>query len=68
MPAAFVPGRVRAARGAALDVASDNGAALPAIAEALRAGDGLIAEAQNHLDATSVRAIALQAGARRCSL
>ena len=60
MPAAVASGYVRAVRGAVLDVAFD-GAILPAIDAALRIGDGLIAEVQSHLDATSVRAIALQA-------
>jgi F-type H+/Na+-transporting ATPase subunit beta len=54
-------GRIRAVRGAVLDVTFDR-APLPAIDEALRIGDaGPIAEVQSHLDATTVRAIALQA-------
>lgn len=60
MPSAVASGHVRAVRGAVLDVAFDN-AILPAIDEALNVGDGLIAEVQSHLDATTVRAIALQA-------
>jgi F-type H+-transporting ATPase subunit beta len=62
-------GRVRAVRGAVLDVAFDAGR-LPAINEALHIDDDnrrLIAEVQSHLDAGTVRAIALQAtsGLRR---
>jgi F-type H+-transporting ATPase subunit beta len=62
-------GRVRAIRGAVLDVAFGSGA-LPAIGEALHiddAGRRLIVEVQSHLDATTVRTIALQAtsGLRR---
>jgi F-type H+/Na+-transporting ATPase subunit beta len=67
--AAGSPGRVRAIRGAVLDVAFD-GDSLPAIDEALHIDDGdlrLIAEVQSHLDAKTVRAIAMQAtsGLRR---
>ena len=67
--AVITPGRVRAVRGAVLDVAFD-GDALPAIGEALHIDDGnqhLIAEVQSHLDPRTVRAIALQAtsGLRR---
>ena len=66
---AAAPGRVRAVRGAVLDVAFDSGA-LPSIGEALRIDTGeqtLIAEVQSHIDAAVVRAIALQAtsGLRR---
>ncbi len=62
-------GRVRAIRGAVLDVTFDGGT-LPAIGEALHIADDdlrLIAEVQSHLDAATVRAIALQAtsGLRR---
>jgi len=63
------PGRVRAVRGAVLDVAFDDGA-LPPIGDALHVADGnltLIAEVQSHLNSHTVRAIALQAtsGLRR---
>ncbi len=62
------PGRVRAIRGAVLDVAFDGGT-LPAIGEALHIADAnlrLIAEVQSHLDAATVRAIALQATSGLC--
>ena len=60
MAAVVASGHVRAVRGAVLDVTFES-AHLPAIDEALHVGDGLIAEVQSHLDATSVRAISLQA-------
>ena len=71
-PAPAIPpsGTVAAVRGAALDVAFPDGA-LPRLDEALRIEWDepglLIAEVQNHLDARTVRAIALQAtgGLRR---
>jgi F-type H+/Na+-transporting ATPase subunit beta len=59
-------GRTRALRGAVIDV-SFPAAALPAIGEALRVtrhdGPPLIAEVQSHVDATTVRAVALHATA-----
>ena len=63
------PGRVRAVRGAVLDVAFAGGT-LPAIGEALHIDDAelrVIAEVHSHLDASTVRAIALQStsGMRR---
>jgi F-type H+-transporting ATPase subunit beta len=63
------PGRVRAIRGAVLDV-TFSGGTLPSIGEALHIDDDtlrLVAEVQSHLDSETVRAIALQAtsGLRR---
>ncbi|PEQ11598.1 F0F1 ATP synthase subunit beta [Novosphingobium sp. PC22D] len=56
-------GTVTAVRGAALDVAFEGGT-LPAIDEAVtvrtRGGDTIVAEVQAHLDASSVRCIALE--------
>jgi F-type H+-transporting ATPase subunit beta len=63
-------GRVTAVRGAVLDVTFDD-VALPPIEDALLVASGnggaIVAEVQSHLDATTVRAIALQstAGLRR---
>ncbi len=58
-------GRVRAVRGAVVDVSFSAGR-LPAIGEALHIGDNgkkLIAEVQSHLSIDAVRAVALQATA-----
>jgi F-type H+-transporting ATPase subunit beta len=59
-------GKVRAVRGAVLDVSFPPDA-LPAIGDALRldmAGDRvLLAEVQSHLDVTTARAVALHATA-----
>jgi F-type H+/Na+-transporting ATPase subunit beta len=56
-------GRVVALRGPVIDVAFDSGG-LPAIEHAIRIDwdqpDKLIAEVQNHLDDTTIRAVALQ--------